>query len=64
MNLKLACSRLWDLCQKPLVEEGLEEARELQGLIAQADWAASKSNVSLFLSHYGGLSEQALRFLG
>lgn len=45
--VQLACAKLWELCQKPLVGQDLAEAQALQAIIARADHIASGVGVSM-----------------
>jgi len=41
----LACSKLWELCQRPLIGPALQEAADLQAVIARADGLASSVGI-------------------
>ncbi|KAK7469972.1 hypothetical protein VKT23_001409 [Stygiomarasmius scandens] len=40
------CMRLWELCQAEPSKAVMTEAQDLQALVARADWATAKRNVS------------------
>lgn len=41
------CAKLWEACTKELEGQALSEARELQAIVARADYFASGTGVSV-----------------
>jgi len=53
----IACARLWDLCQKDLTADNLQEVKALQAVIARGDYVASRAGIpgmKMLLNHLFG----------